>query len=110
MRGPYLWVGSLDLDSIEQRSINREVIFRSLIRHLEITAVATLIVVVLAVAAGVILTRPAFRRVSPYITAVASTGQAIPSIGVLILIAILLGEFGFRWRCWRSSSTPFCRS
>lgn len=94
--GLYLWLGTLDLDSIEQRSINREVIFRSLIRHLEITAVATLIVVALAVAAGVLLTRPAFRRVSPYITAVASTGQAIPSIGVLILIAILLGEFGFK--------------
>jgi osmoprotectant transport system permease protein len=94
--GLYLWLGTLDLDSIEQRSINREVIFRSLIRHLEITAVATLIVVALAVAAGVILTRPAFRKVSPYITAVASTGQAIPSIGVLILIAILLGEFGFK--------------
>ncbi len=94
--GLYLWLGTLDLDSIERRSINQEVIFRSLIRHLEITAVATVIVVVLAVAAGVILTRPAFRKVAPYITAVASTGQAIPSIGVLILIAILLGEFGFK--------------
>jgi osmoprotectant transport system permease protein len=31
--GLYLWLGTLDLDSIEQRSINREVIFRSLIRH-----------------------------------------------------------------------------
>ncbi|HKH11133.1 MAG TPA: ABC transporter permease [Rubrobacter sp.] len=94
--GLYLWLGTLDLDSIEQRSINREVIFRSLIRHLEITAVATAIVVVLAVAAGVILTRPALRRVSSYVAAIASTGQAIPSIGVLILIAILLGEFGFK--------------
>ena len=94
--GLYLWLGTLDLDSIEQRSINREVIFRSLARHLEITAVATLVVVTLAVAAGVVLTRPAFRKISPYITAVASTGQAIPSIGVLILIAILLGEFGFK--------------
>lgn len=94
--GLYLWLGTLDLDSIERRSINREVILRSLVRHLEITAVATLIVVALAVTAGVILTRPAFRKVSLYITAVASTGQAIPSIGVLILIAILLGEFGFK--------------
>lgn len=94
--GLYLWLGTIDLDSIERRSINQEVIFRSLIRHLEITAVATLIVVALAVTAGVILTRPAFRKVAPYITAVASTGQAIPSIGVLILIAILLGEFGFK--------------
>lgn len=94
--GLYLWLGTLDLDSIEQRSINREVIFRSLVRHLEITAVATLLVVVLAVAAGVILTRPALRRVSSYVAAMASTGQAVPSIGVLILIAILLGEFGFK--------------
>ena len=92
--GLYLWLGSLSLDSIEQRSINREVIFRSLIRHLEITGVATLVVVVLAVTAGVILTRPAFRKVAPYITAVASTGQALPSIGVLILIAVLLGQVG----------------
>ena len=92
--GLYLWLGTLTLDSIERRSINREVILGSLIRHLEITGAATLIVVVLAVTAGVILTRPAFGKVAPYITAVASTGQAIPSIGVLILIAILLGRFG----------------
>jgi osmoprotectant transport system permease protein len=92
--GLYLWISSLDLDSIEQRSINREVIFRSMIRHLEITGVATLIVVSLAVTAGVILTRPAFRRISPYITAIASTGQALPSIGVLILIAVLFNQVG----------------
>lgn len=94
--GLYLWVGSLELDSIEQRSLNREIITEKLIRHLEITAVATLIVVVLAVTAGVALTRPAMRKVAPYIAAVASTGQAVPSIGVLILAAILLDQFGFR--------------
>ena len=94
--GMYLWLGSLDLDSIERRSINRDVIFGSLIRHLEITAIATVIVVVLAVTAGVILTRPAFRKISPYITAVASTGQALPSIGVLVLIAVLFNQVGFR--------------
>ena len=94
--GLYLWLGTLDLDSIERRSINSDVILRSVVRHLEITAVATLVVVVLAVATGVVLTRPAFRKVSPYIAALASTGQAIPSIGVLILIAILFDQFGFK--------------
>lgn len=92
--GLYLWVSGLSLDSIEQRSINREVIFGSMIRHLEITGVATLIVVALAVTAGVILTRPVFRGISPYVTAVASTGQALPSIGVLILIAVLFNQVG----------------
>ncbi|QIN84984.1 ABC transporter permease subunit [Rubrobacter tropicus] len=94
--GLYVWLGTLDLDSIERRSINSDVILRSVVRHLEITAVATLVVVVLAVATGVVLTRPAFRKVSPYVAALASTGQAIPSIGVLILIAILFDQFGFR--------------
>ncbi|HET7480625.1 MAG TPA: ABC transporter permease [Rubrobacteraceae bacterium] len=94
--GLYLWVGSLNLDSIEQRSLNREVITEKLTRHLEITAVATVIVVVLAVATGVLLTRPAMRKVAPYIAAVASTGQGIPAIGVLVLSAILLDQFGFK--------------
>ena len=94
--GLYLWVGGLELDSIEQRSLNREVITEKLIRHLEITAVATLVVVLLAVTAGVILTRPAMRKVAPYIAAVASTGQGVPAIGVLVLSAILLDQFGFK--------------
>lgn len=94
--GLYLWVGSLELDSIEQRSLNREVITEKVIRHLEITGVATLVVVVLAVTAGVILTRPVMRKVAPYIAAVASTGQGVPAIGVLVLSAILLDQFGFR--------------
>lgn len=94
--GLYMWLGTLDLDSIERRSINSDVILRSVVRHLEITAVATLVVVVLAVATGVVLTRPAFRKVSPYVAALASTGQAVPSIGVLILIAILFDQFGFK--------------
>ncbi len=94
--GLYLWVDSLKLDSIEKRSLNREVITEKLIRHLEITAVATVIVVVLAVAAGILLTRPSMRKVAPYIAGVASTGQGVPAIGVLVLSAILLNQFGFK--------------
>ena len=89
--GLYLWIGSLELDSIERRSLNAEVITSRLFRHLQITVVATLIVVVLAVAAGVLLTRPALRWLTPYITAIGSTGQAIPAIGVLVVIVLLLG-------------------
>jgi osmoprotectant transport system permease protein len=92
----YLWVSSQELDSIERRTLNADLILQKLVRHLEITGVATLAVVLLAVTAGVLLTRPAMRRVSPYIVAVASTGQAMPSIGVIVLIAVLLNQFGFR--------------
>ena len=92
----YLWVSSLKLDSIEKRTLNAGYIIQRVIQHLEITAVATVIVVILAVATGVVLTRPAFRRISPYIAGIASTGQAVPSIGVIVLAVILTGQFGFR--------------
>ncbi len=94
--GLYLWLGSLNLDSIEQRSINRDVIFSRLIEHLEIAAVATPLIVLISVTAGVLLTRPMMKRVAPYIVAVASTGQALPSIGVIVLITVLTGQFGFK--------------
>lgn len=94
--GLYLWIGSLELDSIESRQLNPENITQKIIRHLEIAGVATVIVVLVSVSAGVVLTRPSMRRVAPYIVAVASTGQAMPSIGVIVLIAVLLNQFGFK--------------
>lgn len=92
----YLWIGSLQLDSIEQRTLNADYITQRVMQHLEITAVATVIVVVLSVTTGVILTRPGLKRVAPYVAGVASTAQAAPSIGVIVLLSMLTGEFGFR--------------
>lgn len=94
--GLYLYVGGQELDTIEQRTLNAEGIQNNLVQHLKLTVVATLGVLVTAVTAGIILTRPAMRRVSPGIVAVASLGQAIPSIGVLVLFALLFG-IGFRY-------------
>lgn len=94
--GNYLWISSIQLDSIEKRSLNAPYIIHTVIRHLEITVVATVVVVLISVTAGVILTRPGLRRVAPYIVGIASTGQALPSIGVIVLIAVLFGAFGFK--------------
>lgn len=94
--GNYLWISSIQLDSIEKRSLNAPYIIHTVIRHLEITVVATVVVVLISVTVGVILTRPGLRRVAPYIVGIASTGQALPSIGVIVLIAVLFGAFGFK--------------
>lgn len=91
----YLWVGSFELDSIEQRTLNQEYIVQRMVQHLQLSATATVLVVVLSVTAGVILTRPFMSRVSEYIVSVASIGQAIPSIGVIVLMAMI---FGFNTR------------
>ena len=87
----YLWVGSLELDSIEQRTLTADNITQLFIEHLEITGAATAVVIVLAVSAGVLLTRPFARRVAPILVNVANIGQGVPSIGVLALLAIFFG-------------------
>jgi osmoprotectant transport system permease protein len=47
--------------------------------------------VVIAVGAGILLTRPALRWLAPFATALANIGQATPAIGLLVLLSIWLG-------------------
>jgi osmoprotectant transport system permease protein len=86
-----LWVNSLELDSIERRRLNADFISHALWQHIELAAVSTVFVVVIAVSLGILLTRPAMRRVAPAVLAVVNIGQAVPSIGLLVLLGITLG-------------------
>jgi osmoprotectant transport system permease protein len=65
-----------------------------LIQHIELTVVSTAIVVVLAVSTGILLTRPFARWATPVVIALANIGQAVPSIGLLVLLAFIW-NFGF---------------
>jgi osmoprotectant transport system permease protein len=85
----YLYISSKELDSIERRNINANVITARLIEHVQLAAVSTVIVVVLAVSVGILLTRPFARRVSEPLVNIANIGQAIPSIGLLAILAII---------------------
>src|ERR687894_700184 len=85
----YLYISSKELDSIEQRNINANVITARLIEHIQLAAISTVIVVVLAVGAGILLTRPFAGRVTAPIVGIANIGQAIPSIGLLAILAII---------------------
>lgn len=87
----YLWIHSKQLDSIEQRSLNAQTISRLLLQHVELALVSTVGVIAIAVPLGILLTRPFMRRLTPAITAIVGIGQAIPSIGVLVLLAIAVG-------------------
>lgn len=87
----YLWIHGMQLDSIEERSLNAVTITTLLIQHIELTVVATILVIAIAVPLGVLLTRSFARRLTPPVTAIANIGQAVPSIGVLVLLAIWVG-------------------
>jgi osmoprotectant transport system permease protein len=90
----YLYVSSQQLDSIEKRILNADFLFSRVIEHIQLAVVSTVIVVVLAVTTGILLTRPGTRRVTPVIIGLANIGQAVPSIGLLVLFAITW-DFGF---------------
>jgi osmoprotectant transport system permease protein len=92
----YLWVSSKELDSIEQRLLNADVVVSSVVRHLQLVGVSTVLVILLAVPLGVLLTRPFARPFVPPIIGAANMGQSVPSLGVIALLALLFG-IGFRY-------------
>ena len=62
------------------------------IRIIDIAFWSTLIVIVVAVPLGIMLTRPALRRVSPFILGVANSGQALPAYGLLVIFLGIMGQ------------------
>jgi osmoprotectant transport system permease protein len=91
----YLWVHGLKLDSIERRTLNYAYMHDRVIEHLKLTLLASVIIVVIAIPLGVLVSRPRAKWVSPVILGLSNLGQAIPSIGVLVLLTIKFGV-GFK--------------
>jgi osmoprotectant transport system permease protein len=91
----YLWVHGLKLDSIERRTLNYTYMHDRVIEHFKLTLIASVIIVVIAIPLGVIVSRPRAKWVSPVILGLSNLGQAIPSIGVLVLLTIKFGV-GFK--------------
>lgn len=84
-----LWITSLPLDSIEQRTLNLPYIVDRVREHLGLTVVASALVAVLAIPAGIALSRTRSRFVRSLVLGIANIGQATPAVGVIILLAIV---------------------
>ncbi|MFS8478993.1 MAG: ABC transporter permease [Micromonosporaceae bacterium] len=89
--GMLTYVRLAPLDSIEARLLTTDAILARTVEHIRLVGVSTVAVIVIAVPLGILLTRPWARLVGVPILAVANAGQAIPSIGVLVVLAILFG-------------------
>jgi osmoprotectant transport system permease protein len=87
----YAWVSTLELDSIERRSLNREVILAKAVEHLQMTAAATVLVVIIAIPLGIVASRSRNRYITPVILTAGNLGQAVPCIGLLVLATFLMG-------------------
>lgn len=84
----YLYASGRQLDSIEARLLNFDALATAVRQHLVLTLVSTALVLAIAVPLGIVLTRPGLGRVTAPAVAIFNVGQAIPSIGLLVLFAI----------------------
>lgn len=89
-----LWRQTAELSNVEASQLRWSTTLDLLWQHAKLTAVSSFLVVVIAVPLGILLTRGKLRRLSPFVVGIANVGQAAPSIGLIVLLAIGLG-YGF---------------
>lgn len=89
--GTLIYIGIADLDDIEARALTHEILLDKIYEHVLLVLVSTIVVILIGVPAGVLLSRPWAKYFRAPVLAVANAGQAIPSIGTLVLLALLYG-------------------
>lgn len=96
--GILVFINTREFDSIEERLLAPDAVLQAVQRHIYLVVVSTIIVVALAIPAGIMLTRRnrLARSVGPAVLAAANAGQSVPSLGILVLIAVLFGALGVR--------------
>jgi len=92
----YLYVTTAQLDDIEARLLDTGKLLTATGRHLQLVAVSTVIVVLLAVPLGIAATRPSLRRLVPLIVGLGNIAQGVPSLGVVVLFAVVFATIGFK--------------
>lgn len=90
-----IYVATADLDDVERRLLTLEGLVDATLVHLQLVGISTLIVIVLAVPLGLLVTRPSAGRLTPLAIGLGNVGQTVPSLGVIVLFAILFAP-GFR--------------
>ncbi len=91
----FVWVNSHDLDATVRQRVKPDFVLTATWEHIVLTAVSTVLVLLIAVPVGILLTRPFARPITPGALAVFNVGQGIPTIGLLALLVAATGEIGF---------------
>lgn len=87
----YLWISNVHLDSIAENSLVGGNVRLRLWQHVQLTAISTFWVLIIAIPLGIALTRRGLSKAAPAVTALANIGQATPALGLLALLVIWLG-------------------
>jgi len=89
----YLYVQNADKIFQDERALDWDRNLRpQLEQHLSICLWSTIFTVIMAVPLGILLTRPRYKRIGTPILGVATSAQAIPAFGLLVLAFAWLGR------------------
>jgi len=88
------WRQTATLDSVEANALRWSEIQRQVVEHIQLTAVAAAIVILVAIPVGVLLTRRAFKPLTPIVIGIANAGQAAPAVGLIVLCYLWLRDLG----------------
>lgn len=91
----FLYVQSQSLDTIEARALSPARLTTAIWQHVQLAAVSTVFTLLIAVPLGVLLSRRFTRRVRPVIITILTLGQAVPTIAILVLLAVAFLFLGF---------------
>jgi osmoprotectant transport system permease protein len=90
-----VYVAAADLDDVERRYLTFDGLLSATAVHMQLVGISTVLVIVLAVPLGILVTRPSARGLTPFAVGLGNIGQTVPSLGVIVLFAILFSP-GFR--------------
>ncbi|MBC7633183.1 MAG: ABC transporter permease [Flavobacterium sp.] len=88
--GVFVYTNTSTISGKENLLANSDLIDGSL-KHLFLTIIAAVLVILISVPLGVALTRGPMRRYSGAVMAVAGFGQAAPAVGLVVLGALIFG-------------------
>lgn len=89
--GLIIYLNNIELDSAMTESLNVGYITQKILEHIELSAVSTVIVLVVAIPVGIMLSRKGASVANPIILALANVGQGAPAVGVIALLAVWMG-------------------
>ncbi|TFD30610.1 ABC transporter permease [Cryobacterium sp. TMT1-19] len=89
-----IWLLTANLSPIVLTTLAPGALWVYTVEHIQLTLLAAVIVLVIAIPLGIALTRRPLRFLTAPVLAIANFGQAAPAIGVVVLLAFWVG-FGF---------------
>jgi osmoprotectant transport system permease protein len=83
------------MDTLEARALAWPNLLSAVWEHVLLTFASTVLVVVIAIPLGVIFSRRGLRVIRPFLIGLLNLGQAVPTIGILVLLAVGFAFLGF---------------